>query len=150
MREALPTRGEFAFFHPLRVRWSECDAQGVVFNPNYLVYVDVAMTEYQRALGWPYPAALIKVGADQYTVRAETDFVASAVYDDVLDIATRLEQLGRTSFRMRTAIFRGDDVLSQTRMTYVNVSLQDKRPLPLDDDFVRTVQAFEHTAPLRK
>lgn len=150
MREALPTRGEFAFFHPLRVRWSECDAQGVVFNPNYLVYVDVAMTEYQRALGWPYPAAMVKLGADQYAVRAETDFLASAAYDDLLDVATRVEQLGRTSFRMRTAIFRGDEVLSQIRMTYVNVSLRDKKPMPLDEAFIQSVQAFECTAPLRK
>lgn len=150
MREAIATHGEFTFTCQLRVRWSECDAQGVVFNANYLVYVDIAMTEYQRALERPYPAALAALGADQFAVRAETDFLASAVYDDVLDLATRTEQVGRTSFRMKSAIFRGDEVLSQTRMTYVNVSLQDKRPLPLDDEYIRVVQAFERTAPLRK
>jgi acyl-CoA thioester hydrolase len=25
---------DFTFFHPLRVRWNECDMQGIVFNVN--------------------------------------------------------------------------------------------------------------------
>ena len=44
---------DFAFLHPLRVRWSECDAQGIVFNVNYLLYYDIAVWEWTRALGFP-------------------------------------------------------------------------------------------------
>ena len=47
-RPDLPRRPRFGFFHPLRVRWSELDPQGIVFNPNYLVYFDIAVTEYMR------------------------------------------------------------------------------------------------------
>ena len=43
------SRQDFTFFHPLRVRWSEVDPQGIVFNPNYLAYADIALTEYMRA-----------------------------------------------------------------------------------------------------
>jgi acyl-CoA thioesterase FadM len=43
-------RGDFAFHHSFRVRWSETDAQGVVFNARYLDYADVAVTEYWRAV----------------------------------------------------------------------------------------------------
>ncbi len=32
------------FSHELRVRYGECDAQGIVFNANLLAYVDVALT----------------------------------------------------------------------------------------------------------
>ena len=32
----------FKFSHQLRVRWSEVDAQGVVFNPHYLTFADIA------------------------------------------------------------------------------------------------------------
>ena len=38
---------------PLRVRWNEVDAQGIVFNAQYLAYLDVASTGYWRALGLP-------------------------------------------------------------------------------------------------
>ena len=43
-----------AFRHPLRVRFHECDPQGVVFNGNYLAYFDIAFTELWREAfgGW--------------------------------------------------------------------------------------------------
>jgi acyl-CoA thioester hydrolase len=46
-------RADFAFFHPLRVRWAEVDMQAIVFNGHYLTYFDVAFTEYWRATGLP-------------------------------------------------------------------------------------------------
>ena len=36
----------------LRVRYGECDAQKVVFNSRYGDYVDVAVNEFLRALGF--------------------------------------------------------------------------------------------------
>ena len=39
------------FRYYLRVRYSECDAQKVVFNGRYGEYVDLAVTEYMRAIG---------------------------------------------------------------------------------------------------
>ena len=32
-----------AFIHRLRVRYSDCDPQGVVFNANYVTYFDIAI-----------------------------------------------------------------------------------------------------------
>ena len=42
------------FIHRLRVRYSECDAQGVVFNGQYLFFYDVALTELCRDRIGPY------------------------------------------------------------------------------------------------
>ena len=39
------------FRHRLRVRYNECDPQGVVFNANYLTYFDLTMGELWRELG---------------------------------------------------------------------------------------------------
>ena len=42
------------FTHELRVRYGECDPQGIVFNANYLLYFDVAFTELWRACVGPW------------------------------------------------------------------------------------------------
>ena len=42
--------GDFRFHHRLRVRWSEVDAQQVVFNGHYLNYLDVASGDYWRTV----------------------------------------------------------------------------------------------------
>ena len=39
------------FVHELRVRYGECDPQGIVFNANYLAYFDHTVTELWRATG---------------------------------------------------------------------------------------------------
>jgi YbgC/YbaW family acyl-CoA thioester hydrolase len=49
---AVPIRREdFTLAHRTRVRWAEVDMQHVVFNANYLMYFDVAIAEYWRAIG---------------------------------------------------------------------------------------------------
>ena len=46
------------FTHRLRVRYAECDVQGVVFNSHYLAYFDIAITELWRAALGGYEAML--------------------------------------------------------------------------------------------
>ena len=60
--QAQPVRGDFRFVHRLRVRWAEVDAQKVVFNGHYLTYLDVAISDYWRAVGLPYPDATGQIG----------------------------------------------------------------------------------------
>ena len=40
------------FRYYLRVRYVECDAQKVVYNGRYSDYVDLAVTEFLRAIGF--------------------------------------------------------------------------------------------------
>lgn len=150
MTRERPARDEFTFFHRLRVRWAEVDAQGIVFNPHYFAYADVGMTEYMRTVGFPYPSGLLAFGADLFAVRSEAEFMASARYDDELDLAVRVEYLGRSSLRFRTAIFRDQELLTAIRITYVNASIDDRRPTAIAESIVARIVAFERTAPERK
>lgn len=141
---------DFAFTTLLRVRWAECDMQGIVFNPNYLVYADVAMTEHLRAIGFPYPDALLSHGADIFAVNANVDFRASARFDDMLTLATRVERIGRTSFKFRIGVFRGEDLLSDIHLTYVCATPgEDRRTVPVPAAFIAAVTAFERVKPAR-
>ena len=51
-----------------RVRYHECDPQGVVFNANYLTYFDVTMTELWRELGGYQ--AMVEAGVDMVVAEA--------------------------------------------------------------------------------
>ena len=46
------------FIYRLRVRYSECDLQGVLFNANYLAYIDHTITELWRAAYGGYTVML--------------------------------------------------------------------------------------------
>jgi acyl-CoA thioester hydrolase len=123
------------FSFELRVRYGECDAQGIVFNPNYLAYVDVAVTELWRDAFGSY-GAMIERGIDTVVHEANLTFRASARFDDVLAIEGGFEPLGRTSAVLRLAFRRGEELLVEARLRYVFVGAEswEKTPIP---DWVR-------------
>ena len=61
------------FVHRLRVRYHECDAQGVVFNANHVAYVDVALTELWRAVFGSY-SSMVERGFDVAQPAVVRDF----------------------------------------------------------------------------
>ena len=145
-----PTREDFRFVEPLRVRWADIDAQGIVFNPNYLVYADVGMTEYMRAIGYPYPECITPFGADLFTVKSEANYRSSALFDDLLDIAVRVSRIGTSSITYAFGIFRGEELLCDVAITYVAAALDTKKPTPLPQPFIDKILEFEKTPPVRK
>lgn len=138
------SRTAFTFFHPLRVRWAECDPQGIVFNVNYFLYFDVAMTEYMRALGYEGAAS-----PEFFTVRAEADYRAPARFDETVEIGVRCIRLGRASMALELAIFRAETLLTEGRMTYVHAERGGSSSVPLPESLVGRILAFETTPPER-
>lgn len=136
-------RSDFALLHSLRVRWNECDAQGIVFNANYFLYYDIAVWEWTRALGY----ARYSEAPEFVTVHAECDFLDSALFDDEVEIGMRAQRLGGKSMDMAAAVFRGETLLNVGKLTYVHVRQGTRESAPLPDAFVARVRAFERMEP---
>lgn len=144
------TASPFRFAHRLRVRWAECDMQGIVFNPHYMMYFDTATTEYYRAIGLRYPADLLALEADVFMVANSCNYRDAARFDEDIDVRLRTEYLGRTSFRMAFAITRDGGTLVDGTATYVIGHHKERTPMPLPAPLVDAVIAYETTAPERK
>jgi len=95
MTDKTNPRDGFRLITPLRVRYAECDLQGIVFNANYLAFADVGLTEYMRALvaadrprdeGNMMGTFTRHFGGDNWVRHADVDFRAPAKADDLLDI----------------------------------------------------------------
>lgn len=100
-------REQYTCMHPLKVRWSEADMQKIVFNGNYLNYIGVAIAEYWRAIGLPYPHGYVDRYANEvYLRKASVDYLGSARYDDMLDVLVRVAKLGRSSMTFAFEIWR--------------------------------------------
>ena len=84
----------------VRVRYAETDQMGVAYHANYLIWCEVGRTDYIRSLGITY-AELERQGVRLAVVDAQLRFHASAHYDDVVTIDTRL-----VGVRSRMVTFR--------------------------------------------
>ena len=146
-----PSRPEdFSLRHPIRVRWAETDAQGIVFNGHYLTWFDIAQTEHFRSMGYRYPDGLTQFGLDIFMVNATLDFRAPAHFDEMVTLCARVDRLGRTSLRFRMAVFREETLLAEGRVTYVIATRGARVPTPLPEPLIARILAFEALAPDRK
>jgi acyl-CoA thioester hydrolase len=137
-------KSDFRYHHTLRVRFAETDMQAIVFNGNYLIYYDVAWTEYFRALGFNYDE-LRALGADMVLARTTMEFKAAARFDDVLEIWTRVAALGNTSLTLEFEIYRaGDEALvNRASSLYVCVDPATLRPGRVPDALRARISEFE-------
>lgn len=122
----------FRFFDRLRVRWAEIDAQNIVFNGHYLMYFDTAIAAYWRALAMPYAQTMEALGGDLYVRKATLEYLASARYDDVLDVGMRCARIGTSSILFEGAAFRRDQLLVSGELVYVfaDPHSQTSKPVP--------------------
>lgn len=80
--------------HRVRVRYGECDMQGVVFNAHYLAYVDDAADTWFRLRLGQYEDH----GFDCMVKKATIEWASPARFGDELDLSVRVSRWGRASF----------------------------------------------------
>lgn len=119
------------FRHQLRVRYAECDPQGVLFNANYLAYIDHTITELWRAAYGGYNAMLDR-GVDIVVAEASLRFLGSARFDEQVTVEATVAQLGNTSVTTSYRFIRdGKQLLEATlRHVFVDRATGDKTPMP--------------------
>src|SRR5262245_34358749 len=71
----------------VRVRYAETDNMGVVYYANYLVWFEVARTEWLRDHGWTYKE-MEAGGVRLPVINATCDYLRSAHYDEAISIRT--------------------------------------------------------------
>jgi acyl-CoA thioester hydrolase len=108
-----------AFVHRLRVRYNECDPQGVVFNANYLTYFDLTMTELWRELGGYQ--AMVDAGVDMVVAEARIHYRAALRFDDEFEVRATVGRLGETSMTTAITISRGDETIAEGELRHVFV-----------------------------
>jgi acyl-CoA thioester hydrolase len=106
------------FVHRLRVRYHECDQQGRVFNAHYFAYFDIALTELWREAFGSYEQ-MIREGYDVVVADASARFKGAAAFDDEIDVAMTIANLGDTSMTTDIEVRRDGDVLVEGRMVHV-------------------------------
>jgi acyl-CoA thioester hydrolase len=121
------------FVHRLRVRFGECDPQGVVFNANYLLYLDVAFTELWRERLGGY-AEMIERGIDVMLVQSNLSYRRAARADDLIDVRLRIAALGTTSMTMEATMERDRETLIEATLVHVFVDAGslEKTAIPAD------------------
>lgn len=128
------------FRYLLRVRYGECDAQKVVFNARYGEYVELAVTEFIRALG--FGEEIISGALDYQLVKQTIEWKAPARFDQVLAVSVAARHLGNTSFGIgcNFRIAGHPEITATAETVYVMVDTHTLAKKPLPDVFRTALQ----------
>lgn len=118
--------------HTLRVRYGECDIQGIVFNAHYMTYFDVSITELWRAAYGSY-RAMTDRGIDVVLAEAQLRFRNPARFDDELALSIAVTHMGQTSILTRHEARRGPDLVAEADLRHVLVDLKTLAKTPIPD-----------------
>ena len=140
-------KGDFKFHTSLRVRWVECDAQGIVYYGAYMDYLEVGQSDYFRNLGFSI-YKLAEVGYfDTAVVKVTLEYKAPARVDDMLDIFVRVSHIGNTSITMDMEIYsqENDQLLTISRAIYVGYDASTATTKPVPADIRELVDRYEES-----
>jgi acyl-CoA thioester hydrolase len=112
---------------PLRVRYHECDPQGIVFNAHYLAYADMASFECLKAL-FGSADELRDNGVDLVVAESNLRYLAPCRFDDELAVAVFVDRLGTTSIVFRFEMRRRTELVAVVTNRYVWIGTDTLRP----------------------
>jgi acyl-CoA thioester hydrolase len=129
------------FRHRLRVRYNECDPQGIVFNANYLTYFDITITElWREAMGsW---MEVVAAGADMVVAEVGIRYRNALRFDDEFEVAASVSRLGNTSMTVSLEVERDGDRVVEGEIRYVAIDPKAGTKTPIPDKIREAVGPY--------
>jgi acyl-CoA thioester hydrolase len=110
----------------IRVRYNECDVQGIAFNANYLVYVDETIDRWVTD-------TLGEDAIDMVVKKATLEWQSPACRGELLDLVPAVTRWGTTSFDLTVTGTVADRPVFTATILYVNVVPGTKTPTPIPE-----------------
>lgn len=94
-----------------RVEWAHCDPAGIIFNPNYYIWMDSGTHALLQAAGFDL---IGNTHSDDLfrgcpLVASNMEFKAPLYFGDITVLTSRVEKFGNTSFVVAHEFRRGDE-----------------------------------------
>lgn len=98
----------FTAIQRFRVEWAHCDPAGIIFNPNYYLWMDAGTHALIQAAGFDL---IGNTHSDPLfrgcpLVASNMDFMHPLYFGDVTALTSRVEKFGNTSFVVSHAFHR--------------------------------------------
>src|SRR5262249_7225719 len=126
--------------HPLRVRYNECDPQGVVFNANYLTYFDITMSELWRELGGYQE--MVEGGVDMVVAEARIRYRSPLRYDQEFEVHATVAHLDEDSMTTALVLMRGGERVAEGELRHAFVETGGGSKVPIPDPIRRQLSRY--------
>jgi acyl-CoA thioester hydrolase len=111
----------------IRARYCETDAAGIIYYGSFFQYFEVGKMEMYREIGLTYDRTIP-------IVETRCRYPAPCYFDDLLEIHTWFEELGTSSFTVRSEVYRVEEdgliLVGEGHTAHVHID-EGRRAAPL-------------------
>jgi acyl-CoA thioester hydrolase len=132
----------FHFSTPIRVRFAETDAQGIVHNANYPVWFEVARVAYLEEHAGGYQR-LRELGLEAVVLETHVRYLQPTRFDDRLVVHARCVDVRGARFRYEYAIERAGELVADGWTAHATVDGGTFRPTRIPDWLRDAISAAE-------
>src|ERR1700723_776521 len=132
-----------AFTRSVTIRFSHCDAAGIVYFPHYFdMFNGVIEDWYKDELKHDY-AELIMVGRYGFPfVRIECDFKIPSMMGEEIELTLLVERVGRSSLGIVIVCHHGGLERLRAHMVTAMMSLEPRKPVPMPQPLRDAIEAY--------
>ena len=119
------------FTHPFRVYFEDTDVGGIVYNANYLKYLERARSEWLRASGINQSTLLAETGLAFAVRKTSAEYLKPARLDDMLEVDLAIEKIARAQIFFRQQVRRvspNQELLLTATAQIVCINLSTMKP----------------------
>lgn len=115
---------------PVRVYFEDTDFSGLVYHGSYVRWCERGRSDFLRLLGGDHRRLIDGSGGTEpaaFVVRSMSlDFRKPARIDEVLEVETRVGEVGAASLTLLQTVRRGETVVAEAEVTVVLISVSGK------------------------
>jgi len=149
-RRGEPVGGNFAYEHPIEIRFVDTDAFGHVNNAVYLSYFEAARAGYYaRVTGAPFMTGAHGSAHTFVIAEARITYRAPALFGEMLIVGCRFAWTSRTSFGLEYSVAAQESVVGPARLVadgetvQVMFDLERNRVMRVPADLIAMFEAYE-------
>ncbi len=126
-----------------RVRYGETDQMGVVYYGNYAQYLEMGRVEWLRNLGISYKS-MEENGIILPVISLQIKYLKSAVYDDLITVATYLKKKPSVKIEFDYKIYNeAREILIEANTVLVFIDRNTKRPVKCPDYLLERMEGLK-------
>ena len=110
---------------PVRIYFEDTDFSGVVYHTNYLKFMERGRSDMLRLLGGSHDALEDGVLGEKLVFavhRIEIEFFRPARIDDLIEVETKVGDMGGARLTLHQTVRRGAETLVQAKVTIVMIN----------------------------
>jgi acyl-CoA thioester hydrolase len=129
----------------LRVYYEDTDSSGIVYHANFLKFAERGRTEMMRALGFGHSGIVAETGIVFTVSKIIADYRLPARLDDLLEVETRIVEIGGARLLLDQRLCRDGVVLVALEVVVACVG-RDGRPRRIPPALRTALAAADHSS----